>query len=72
MDTFFAAQASLVTLNNDHEPFSDQCFYNVETSQLSCTENQLTGFYMIGTLALKRLQYSKETLSQDFQKKLKR
>ena len=54
MDTFFAAQASLVSLKNDHEPFSDQCFY------------------MIGTLVLKRLQYSKETLSQDFQKKLKR
>ena len=72
MDTFFAAQTSLVSLKNENEPFKDQCSHNIETSQLICTENKLTGFNMIGTLVLKRLQYSKEKLSQDFQKKLKR
>ena len=35
------------------EPFNDQCSHHVETSQLICRANQLTGFYMMGTLAIK-------------------
>ena len=68
MDTFFAAQTSLVSLKNENEPFKDQCSHNIETSQLICTENKLTGFYMIGTLVLKRLQYSKENCHKTFKK----
>ena len=30
-------------------------FPYIETSQLICSENQLTGFYMMGTLAVKGL-----------------
>ena len=43
-------------------PFNDQCSHHVETSQLICSANQLTGFYMRGTLVVKRLMYSYENL----------
>ena len=33
-------------------PFSDQRFHHTETSQLICSANQLTGFYMMGTLVV--------------------
>ena len=33
-------------------PFNDQCFHHIETIQLICTANQLTGFYMMGKLTL--------------------
>ena len=36
-------------------PFSDKCSRHIETNQLICRENQLTGFYMIGTLIVKEL-----------------
>ena len=29
-----------------HEPFNSQCPSHIETSQLICSENQLTGFYV--------------------------
>ena len=32
-----------------------QCSHHIETSQLICPANQLTGFYMMGTLAVKEL-----------------
>ena len=35
-------------------PFS-QCFHHKESIHLICTSNQLTGFYMTGTLALNEL-----------------
>ena len=35
--------------------FNDQCPSHIETSQLICRANQLTGFYMTGTLVVKRL-----------------
>ena len=36
-------------------PFNNQCFHHIETNQLICTANQLTGFYMMGTLVVKGL-----------------
>ena len=36
-----------------------QCCPHIETSQLICTENQLTGFYMRKTLALNGLKWEK-------------
>ena len=36
-------------------PFNDQCFHHIETNQLICRANQLTGFYMMGTLVVKGL-----------------
>ena len=36
-------------------PFNDQCFPHIETNQLICRANQLTGFYMMGTLVVKGL-----------------
>ena len=35
--------------------FKSQCYPHVETSQLICTVNQLTGFYVRATLALNGL-----------------
>ena len=35
------------------EPFNNQCPHHIETSQLICRANQLTGFYMMGTLVVK-------------------
>ena len=34
--------------------FNDQSSHHIETSQLICSANQLTGFYMMGTLVVKR------------------
>ena len=36
-------------------PITCQCCPHIETSQLICTANQLTGFYMGATLALNGL-----------------
>ena len=38
------------------KPFNDPCSNHIETSQLICSANQLTGFYMIGTLVVKGLK----------------
>ena len=35
--------------------FNDQYSHHIETSQLICKANQLTGFYMMGTLVVKGL-----------------
>ena len=35
--------------------FNDQCPHHIETSQLICSANQLTGFYMMETLVVTRL-----------------
>ena len=46
----------LVNLNKLlHEPIKCQFCSHIETSQLTCTANQLTGFYMRATLALNGL-----------------
>ena len=39
------------------QPFNDQCSHHIKTSQLICRINQLTGFYMMGTLFVKRLKW---------------
>ena len=41
-------QYNVLTLN-------DQCSHHIETSQLICRADQLTGFYMMGTLVVKGL-----------------
>ena len=38
------------------QPFNGQCSHHMGTSQLICSANQLTSFYMMGTLAVKRLR----------------
>ena len=35
--------------------FNDQRSHHIETSQMICSANHLTGFYMIGTLVIKTL-----------------
>ena len=35
--------------------FNDQCSHHTEISQLICRTNQLNGFYMMGTLVVKRI-----------------
>ena len=35
--------------------FNDQWSHHIETSQLICSANQLTGLYMMGTLVVKGL-----------------
>ena len=47
----------LTTTNQEQLPFNDQCSHHIETSQLICSANQQTGFYMMGTLVVKRLTY---------------
>ena len=42
-------------LNRSVYLFNDQCSHHIETSQLICRANQLTGFYMMGTLVVKGL-----------------
>ena len=39
--------------------FNDQFLSHTETSQLICFSSQLTGFYMRGTLVVKRLMQNK-------------
>ena len=40
---------------NWSQPIKCQCCPHIETSQLICTANQLTGFYMRATLAFNGL-----------------
>ena len=49
---------TLNPINNYLKPFNGQCSHHIETSQLICSANQLTSFYMMGTLAVKGLSYS--------------
>ena len=48
---------ALDAIDNNINPFNDQCSHHIETSHLICSANQLTGFYMMGTLVVKRLTY---------------
>ena len=45
-----------------HYPIKFKCCPHTETSQLTCTANQLTGFYMRATLALNGLNQSTKPL----------
>ena len=47
------------------EPFNGQCSYHVETSQLICSANQMTGFYMMGTLVVKGLKSTESEEKDD-------
>ena len=52
---FLVSATLLLKILKDGNPrinFSDQCYNHIETSQLICRANQLTGFYMMGTLVL--------------------
>ena len=44
-----------MTLNISGQPFNDQCSRHIETSHVIYPANQLTGFYMMGTLVVKGL-----------------
>ena len=44
-----------MTVSSFVNPIKYQCFPYIETSQLICCANQLTGFYMRATLALNSL-----------------
>ena len=51
---------SSISLNEDKHfkevlNFNDQCSSHIETSELICRANQLTGFYVRGTLTVKGL-----------------
>ena len=46
---------------NEYLPIKGQCSPHIETSQLICTANQLTGFYMRATLALNWLTNRKNS-----------
>ena len=47
-------------------PFNGQCSSHIETSQLICRANQLTGFYVRGTLAVKRLKNARHKNAKNF------
>ena len=48
---------------SDYLNFSNsQCSHHIETSQLICFVNQVTVFYMMGTLVVKRLSQQPEKL----------
>ena len=49
---FYVGTSSIFNL---FYPFNDKCSYYIETSQVICSAIQLTGFYMMGTLVVKRL-----------------
>ena len=38
------------------QPSNNQCFHHIETSQLICRANQLTGFYIMGAMIVKGLK----------------
>ena len=44
--------------NHWYEWANGQCLYYRETSQLSCSANQLTGFYMMKTMVVDGLCFS--------------
>ena len=50
---FFNRFSLLLFVTTDF--FNEQCSHLIETSQLICFGNQLTGFYMMGTLLVKML-----------------
>ena len=50
-----------------HYLFNDQCSHHIETSQLICIANQLTGFYIIKTLVVKGLILRVPCTSAKFQ-----
>ena len=47
---------------NHNYPIKNQCCPHIETSQLICTANQLTSFYIRGRLAFNGLNKNKEVI----------
>ena len=45
------------------QPFNDQCSHHIETSQLICSADQLTGCYIMGTLVVKGLKKKHATFA---------
>ena len=50
------------------QPIKCQCYPHIETSQLICIVNQLTGFFMRETLALNGLNKSSESRIETIEK----
>ena len=46
------------------EPFHDGGNYHIETSPLICSENRWTGFYMIGSSAMKELKITSININE--------
>ena len=44
-----------------NQPFNDQCSHHIEISQLICSANQMTDFYMMGTLLVTSLRFQNTT-----------
>ena len=57
METLFFVQWSLIifTKKPDHRGLTGSSCHHIETSQLICSVNQLTGFYTMATLAFNEL-----------------
>ena len=59
----FSININKVTVSNMYsivflvisEAFNDQCSHHIESSQFICSENQMTGFYMMETSVVKEL-----------------
>ena len=58
----FHSLYQLLHSSGNGQPFNDQCSHHIETGQLICSANQLTGFYMMGILVVKWLNYEFLTL----------
>ena len=60
---FFIYKRICDTLISDcpSNPFNDQYLSDIETSELICSANQWTGFYVRGRLIAKRLMIKTET-----------
>ena len=55
---YFCFKLQISSIIQLASPFDDQCSYHIETSQLVCRANQLSGLYMVGTLVVKGLRNS--------------
>ena len=55
LNMFLRATVSIRSENNFFWVIKCECCPNIETSQVICSANQLTGFYMFATLALNGL-----------------
>ena len=54
---FCAAQVSVLVIILLINPLTTNVSHHMETSQLICIANQLTGFYMMGTLVVNGLMW---------------
>ena len=54
--SIYQDENNTLLLENIFYPLNDQCSHHIETSQLICRANQLTGFYIMGTLVVKGIK----------------